>query len=816
MKKILIMIFITLLAIGCRKEEERCMSLLQKDYIEIGGILSSSEDISTKTTLDTDGLLTLWEEGDAIGVYGTGSSNVPMTLISGAGTNFGVFRGGQTGVPVGAYYPYTETAGNDHAAVRGFLEPDQVQDETGNNIAPYDWKVSSHVTGNDQDGYGIHFREIMTMLDINIDVSGTALVGETLGSVTLYVPDRKLAGDFTIDLGNPSVLPVMDEQASDRVKVRWEDPPLLETGEIINARMFMNAGIQAGDTLQIILETEGHITTTTVESAKSIQAGHRNYITLSLSAMLDQTKIFEKFTDTRDGKEYKMVTIGEQVWMAENLAYLPSVVGPGTESNETAYYYVYDYYGTDIAAAKATKEYKTYGVLYNWPAAMTACPEGWHLPGAEEWTILINYLGGNEIAHGKMQEAGTALWITPDAKATNSSGFTGLPGGRYSHGYFAYLGHEGNWWSSNEYGTNDAMRFYMHNIIRVDNLHSRRNYGLNVRCVQHSELLTVLTGQVLTITTTTATCGGNVTGDGGDAVTARGVCWSTSENPTTANSKTTNGSCLGAFTGNITGLSPNTTYYVRAYATNSEGTAYGEQKSFTTLRETTFDYGSFTDSRDGKVYKTITIGEQVWMAENLAYLPSVVAPRTVSNKNAYYYAYDYDGTDLAATKATQAYLPSETGPYETANYYVYDYDGTDVAAAKATENYQTYGVLYTWPAAMTACPEGWHLPDEEEWTTLEGNLGGGARAGGKMKEVGTSHWNSPNEGATNESGFTGLPGGQKFADKFENIGDRCFWWLSIEVDDVWALQRGLSYDSIGGFFGWATKNVGESVRCLQD
>jgi len=85
-----------------------------------------------------------------------------------------------------------------------------------------------------------------------------------------------------------------------------------------------------------------------------------------------------------------------------------------------------------------------------------------------------------------------------------------------------------------------------------------------------------------------------------------------------------------------------------------------------------------------------------------------------------------------------------------------------------------------------------------------------------MKEVGTSHWNSPNEGATNESGFTGLPGGQKFADKFENIGDRCFWWLSIEVDDVWAPQRGLSYDSIGGFFGWATKNVGESVRCLQD
>ncbi|MDD2290124.1 MAG: FISUMP domain-containing protein [Bacteroidales bacterium] len=534
----------------------------------------------------------------------------------------------------------------------------------------------------------------------------------------------------------------------------------------------------------------------------------------------DQEESGDTFTDSRDGNVYKTVTIGEQTWMAENLAYLPSVVGPGTESNETAYYYVYDYDGTDITAANATEYYHTYGVLYNWPAAMTACPEGWHLPGVEEWDILINYLGGNEIAHGKMQEVGTAHWTTPDAKATNSSGFTGLPGGRYSFGYFSQLGREGNWWSSNEYGTTNAMRFYMHNIIRVDNIRFNRNYGVNVRCLQNNKFLTVFTGQVLTITTTTATCGGNVTGDGGDAVTARGVCWSTSENPTTANSKTTNGSGLGAFTGNITGLTPNTTYYVRAYATNSEGTTYGEQKSFTTLRETTIDYGSFTDSRDGKVYKTITIGEQVWMAENLAFLPNVSPASSVSSTVPYYNVYDYDGTDIAATKATLAYLHSVVGPgtksYETAYYYVYDYDGTNVAAAKATENYQTYGVLYTWPAAMTACPEGWHLPDAEEWTTLEGNLGGAARAGGKMKEVGTSHWVSPNEGATNESGFTGLPGGHKFGDEFQYIGEQGTWWLSTEADNVWAVARSLSYYSKSLGSGHATKNIGNSVRCVRD
>ena len=94
---------------------------------------------------------------------------------------------------------------------------------------------------------------------------------------------------------------------------------------------------------------------------------------------------------------------------------------------------------------------------------------------------------------------------------------------------------------------------------------------------------TVTTGNVTNIGTTTATCGGNVTGDGGAAVTARGVCWSTTQNPTTTNSKTSNGTGVGAYSSNLTGLSPNTTYYVKAYATNSKGTAYGEQKTFTTL-----------------------------------------------------------------------------------------------------------------------------------------------------------------------------------------------------------------------------------------
>src|SRR5690554_3367234 len=158
-----------------------------------------------------------------------------------------------------------------------------------------------------------------------------------------------------------------------------------------------------------------------------------------------------------------------------------------------------------------------------------------------------------------------------------------------------------------------------------------------------------------------------------------------------------------------------------------------------TIEETTS--GTFIDSRDGNEYNWVQIGDQVWMAENLAYVPSV-------NMVA-------DGSEDAA------------GSY----YYVYGYDGTNVADAKATDNYATYGVLYNYTAACNSCPAGWHLPSDAEWTELTNYLGETV-AGGKLKETGTTHWASPNTGATNETGFTALPGGYRGTDgAFYNVGN---------------------------------------------
>ena len=218
-----------------------------------------------------------------------------------------------------------------------------------------------------------------------------------------------------------------------------------------------------------------------------------------------------------------------------------------------------------------------------------------------------------------------------------------------------------------------------------------------------------------------------------------------------------------------------------------------------TIEETTS--GTFIDSRDGNEYNWVQIGDQVWMAENLAYLPSV-------NMVA-------DGSEDAA------------GSY----YYVYGYDGTNVADAKATDNYATYGVLYNWTAAMDGeassttnpsgiqgvCPAGWHLPSDAEWTELTDYLGGTSVAGGKLKETGTTHWASPNTGATNETGFTALPGGYRSnVGNFVGVGDYGIWWSSTEYNTLSASNRILNYYSYNLGVSYNVKELGFSVRCVRD
>lgn len=194
------------------------------------------------------------------------------------------------------------------------------------------------------------------------------------------------------------------------------------------------------------------------------------------------------FIDSRDGNEYNWVQIGDQVWMAENLAYLPSVnmVADGSEDAAGSYYYVYGYDGTNVADAKATDNYATYGVLYNWTAACNSCPAGWHLPSDAEWTELTDYLGGTNVAGGKLKETGTTHWASPNTGATNETGFTALPGGyRSTNGSFYDIGLDGNWWSATEGYTSDAWGRYMYyGYSGVYRGNDDKGIGFSVRCVR--------------------------------------------------------------------------------------------------------------------------------------------------------------------------------------------------------------------------------------------------------------------------------------------------------------------------------------------
>src|SRR5690554_3132321 len=275
------------------------------------------------------------------------------------------------------------------------------------------------------------------------------------------------------------------------------------------------------------------------------------------------------------------------------------------------------------------------------------------------------------------------------------------------------------------------------------------------------------TREVTDITENSATSGGNITDDGGVLITAHGVCWSTNENPTIDDNKTEDGTGAGSFTSSVTGLEPNTTYYLRAYATNSAGTSYGSIMSFTTQEGSSGS--TFTDPRDGKVYQTVTIGNQEWMAENLAYEPS------------------------------------------SGNYWAYDNNNSNV---------ETYGYLYDWETACDVCPDGWHLPTDAEWTELTDYLG--ENAGGKLKatgtiEAGTGLWYDPNTGATNETGFTALPGGGRgYGGTFDFVGGHGYWWSATEYRTDYAWARNVLYGYSSVIRDYGNEEFEFSVRCLRD
>jgi len=310
-----------------------------------------------------------------------------------------------------------------------------------------------------------------------------------------------------------------------------------------------------------------------------------------------------------------------------------------------------------------------------------------------------------------------------------------------------------------------------------------------------AEVSSCLTEEATNVSSGGATLNGTVNANNLDAIvtfeygTTTGYFYSNSAYPWTVTGNTPT-----HVSADIWRLLPATVYHFRLKAVNSLDTIYSEDATFTTLEinpvnfNPDLTYGSVSDI-DGNTYKTIQIGTQTWMAENL---------KTTKYN---------DGTAIPKIKGSNAWGALTTGAYCNYNNF---------------EAYSPiYGRLYNWYVGASTnpqnvCPSGWHVPSDAEWTVLIDYLGGESVAGDKLKEAGSAHWPEYYTGATNESGFTALPGGLRNQPaSFSDEGAHGYWWLSAESDVEYGAIYGLRY---GGeeFSSYFYKDGGLSVRCMKD
>ena len=552
-----------------------------------------------------------------------------------------------------------------------------------------------------------------------------------------------------------------------------------------------------------------------------------------------------------DNNTYNTVKIGGQCWMKENLRtkhYADGTsISQGTSvSDDTAYWY--------YPNGQSLYE-QTYGLLYNWPAVMKGdspsdgtpsgvqgiCPNGWHVPSNSEWSQLIDYLSkqnlywcgadSHKIAKSLASSVGwnSATNICAVGYLPNNNNATGLnifPAGQFRWTGSDYgstgIGISANIWSSTMSGSFLAFHFelfYANSSISQYAI-TEKHSGNSVRCLRNegsSQLFpTVITSQTINnITSTTATCSGNVINEGGSSITACGICWSTMHNPTIADSHTFENNVTNGFSSNIIGLSSNLTYFARAYATNLYGTSYGDEVSFTTSVNSNGDAIScagtpiLTDV-DGNVYNTVQIGEQCWMRENL---------RTT------HYA---DGSAIS--------LGGNNGSSQSIGYWYYP--NGDSTCEKS------YGLLYNWPATMHGeassnvipsgvqgvCPSGWHVPSDTEWSLLkqyvrnqnqywcDNNSNNIAKSLASI--FGWSNNNLPcypgnDPSSNNSTGFGALPAGYCYyyppSMCYYGFDNSARFWSSSENSITSAVYYYLSSD-----VGYLTeyKRLGHSVRCI--
>jgi len=418
----------------------------------------------------------------------------------------------------------------------------------------------------------------------------------------------------------------------------------LETPTVESNQGFTNSGNGTGSFVSEIsnltLYTTYYVRAYATNSAGTVYGQQETFTTLT-------SGVFGEGVTDIDGNEYATVIIDGREWMAENLkttkfkngSNIPNITDGNDWMELTSG--AYSWYNNEELVFK-----DTYGALYNWHTVNTGnlCPTGWKVPSHAEMVELVNFLtdqgypgAGNALKSCRQVnspmdgDCETLAHPRFDSHSTHYGtdifGFSGLPGGGRltTTGDFLFNGSFGHWWTSTDDGQTNAwyysLRFDNANVSIGNNV--PKTFGFSIRCLkEYIAPPAVITANMSNVEPTTATCGGNVTSDGFGTVTARGIAYSKSPDPTIANNTLSAGSGTGPFTVNITGLSPGTTYYLRAYATNSAGIAYGQQVNFTTTGgisgEYPEDYVHCNPDNPTAVVDVINpITGRTWMDRNL-------------------------------------------------------------------------------------------------------------------------------------------------------------------------------------------------------
>ena len=505
------------------------------------------------------------------------------------------------------------------------------------------------------------------------------------------------------------------------------------------------------------------------------------------SARLNPNIKYDSMVDPRDKQVYKVVKIDvpdtnySQVWMAENLNYADSVKTPSLKGRNWCYnddekncnvsgrYYSWAAAIDSVALANDSKEPLDcgYGKKCGLDRAVQGiCPEGWHLPTLREWSLLCEAIGDYRTCGEPLKAlTGWNYAGTPNNNGTDLYGFAALPTGRrISATSWEKVGSDVYYWSSTEQDDDRGRYFNINNIYtQTYTYQNSKYYGQSVRCIK------------------------------GD--------------PSTAAIKSSSSSSVGE-----TKSSSSSAKSSSSAAVSSSSYVVTKEWSWDVPKEARFNpnikYDSMVDSRDKRVYKVVKIEvkerdySKVWMAENLNYSDSV---RTPSLKG-----------------KSWCYRDSAKYCEVSGRYYTWAAAIDSVALVSDTVAPLDCGYGKTCELGeqriQGICPDGWHLPNRDEWGWLSVYLGNAGVAGDTLKALtGWDYAGTENNNGVDAYGFTALPTGRRVSEtSWRNIGSDVYYWTSQEEDAYEAQYSNMNNQYTKFYLYQGSKTYGQSVRCVKD